>query len=123
MKHANFVRKYNGYSIEDYHLGTSPEFQSFCRDFKVMLDTEFPFCDVKVYSGNYSVSGVISKDNKHICVNYLVPSHGRPMDFSRRDELGGVLYCAVKSTSDFTGGQNRYVAMKSLPDCIRKLLG
>lgn len=122
MKFTSFIRKYNGYGIQDYCSEKSPEFIRFCRDFKAAIDTEFPDCEIDIHMGHYDVSGFISKEEKYVYIDYSVPRQGYPMDFTRRDALGGVLYRTAASTKDFKGGTNRFSSMKTLPENIQTLL-
>ncbi len=122
MKHTSFLRKYNGYAVKDGISEKSQEFVTFGKDLKVMLSTEFPDCEIDIRLGHYDVSGFISKGDKHVYVSYSVPRQEIPMDFSRKDAMGGVLYRTAKSTSDFKGGVNHFSAMKTLPENIKSLL-
>ena len=122
MRFSSFIRKYNGYGVQDYCSEKSPEFMRFFQDFKVALDTELPDCEVDMHMGHYYVSGFISKAGKHVYVSYNVPRQGFPLDFTRKDALCGVLYRTATSKQDFKGGINRFSSMNALPENIKTLL-
>lgn len=122
MKLASFLKKWNMRSVEDWHTCVSDEFKTFVKDFRGMLKTEFPDCDVKMQSGHYFVSGYVSRGDRHVYVSYSVPRGDLPMDLGRRDALSGVLYRTAESTKDYRGGTNHYCQMAMLPKSVNTLL-
>lgn len=122
MRLTSFLKKWNMKSIEDWHTGVSDEFKTFVKDFRGMLKTELPDCDVKIHSGHYFVSGYVSRGNRHVYVSYDVPRMELPMDLNRKDALGGIMYRTAESTNDFHGGTNHFCTMAMLPKNVNTLL-
>lgn len=124
MKLENFVRKYNGYVIEDAGAYASEDFKKFARTFRGILKAEMESIGAELVSysiGHYFVSVFVKKSEKYIYISYDCPRYGQAIDFSRNGVADGILYRKAKDTKDFRGEKNHFCSMSKLTESINGL--
>lgn len=120
MKFENFVKKYDGKVIEDHGCVMSSDALQFATAFRTMLKSELPDCTIKMHTGHYDVSGfVIAPSGAITYISYEIQRGNFPLDFSRKDPMGAVLYRSAQSDKDFHGGPNNFCAVSKIKDIFK----
>lgn len=69
--------------------------------------------------GHYDLSFFVeSSDGMIDYISYSMPRYGLPVDPDDSGCVAGVLYRGARTTSDYTGGRNRFSSIRDLPDAI-----
>lgn len=121
-----FMRKWKNACVEDDGAYMSKEAKSFCNSFKKMMQRESlkrEYELVSVNVGHYYLSGFVKKDNLFVYFSYNIPRYGECVDFYTRDCHNGCLVRYAKNEKDFTGGQNSFCSLGSLPYTLGIMLG
>lgn len=121
MTFSDFIKKYDGHAIEDWHSMPSEDFKKFAGAFKRTLAAELKLAGISVAKfriGHYDISAFLEKNGDHVYISYNCPRNEIPMDFDRSDPMLGALYREARSDSDYIGGRNHFCSMKDLPKSV-----
>ena len=108
MGMQEFVKKWNGVSVEDDGCFMSGEAKQF--------DAE-----ITIKPGHYDLHGFVSENGHTVYVSYNIPRYGLPVNCSDCG-VNGILYRTARDTKDFTGGPNHFCGFRELPGNLRRML-
>ena len=121
MKYETLAKKYQGKIIPDDGAYLSKGFKSFATSFRAYMKecAATAGWEIAKYNvGHYSVSGFLTKEDKHLYFSYS-PGRHMPINFEIRNAMNGVLVRYAKNTSDYTGGMNTFCSVKTLESHIK----
>lgn len=105
----NFIKKWNGKTLQDDVCYVSKEFNTFQNAFKrevARIAQENGAELVSYIKGHYDMSGFIRKGKKYLYFNYSNYMKRNKVDFNNRQAF----FCRIaKNENDYRGGVNNFM--------------
>ncbi len=121
MGMQEFVKKWNGVSVEDDGCYMSGEAKRFVTQFRNALKKDLPDAEITIKPGHYDLYGFVSENGHTAYVSYNIPRYGLPVNCSDCG-VNGILYRTARDTKDYTGGPNHFCGFRELPGNLRRML-
>ena len=80
MGMQEFVKKWNGVSVEDDGCYMSGEGKRFVTQFRNALKKDLPDAEITIKPGHYDLYGFVSENGHTAYVSYNIPRYGLPVN-------------------------------------------